>query len=147
MMVDLPGYTLHTKAYEGSETVLYRGRRDVDGAPVAVKVTRNEFPTARDLARLQREFAILQDLRGVRGLVRPYALEKCGRGSALVMEDLGSTSLHDVEKAQRLGVEAALKIAISVADTLEFLHRHGVIHKDVKPHNIMIDKATFAPSA
>ncbi|XYH98762.1 AAA family ATPase [Sorangium sp. So ce1128] len=145
MLLDLSGYTLTTKAYEGTETILYRGRRRVDGAPVAVKLTRNEYPTGRDFARLRREFSILQELRDVPGVVRAYALEKCGRGLALVMEDLGAASLHDLEKAQRLGVEATLKIAISVADTLDLLHRHEVIHKDIKPHNIMIDKATYEP--
>ncbi|XYI02389.1 AAA family ATPase [Sorangium sp. So ce1128] len=145
MLHELRGYTLTTKAYEGSETILFRGRRDTDGAPVAVKITRNEYPTERDLARLRREFAILRDVGDMPGVVRPYALEKCGRGLALVMEDLGASSLYDMEKAQRLCVEMTLKIAISIADILDSIHRREVIHKDVKPHNIMFDKATNTP--
>ena len=100
MLLELPGYTLTARSYEGSETVLYRGRRDADSAPVAVKVTRNEYPTSKELARLRREFAILQDLGDLPGVVHAPALEKCGRGVALVMEDLGASSLHDLQQAR-----------------------------------------------
>ncbi|WP_437587270.1 AAA family ATPase [Sorangium sp. So ce1000] len=144
-MLDLPSYTLAAGAYEGSETVLFRGYRDADGARVAVKVTGSEFPTARQLGRLRREFAILNHLRDLPGVVRAYALEKCGRGLALVMEDLGACSLHDLLLAQRLDLEAALQIGIAVAATLEALHQRQVIHKDIKPHNIMLEGATRAP--
>jgi predicted ATPase/GAF domain-containing protein/tRNA A-37 threonylcarbamoyl transferase component Bud32 len=144
-MPALPGYTLTTNAYEGSETTLYRGRRDADGAPVAVKLTRSQFPTAKELLRLRREFAILNDLRDVPGVVRAYALEKHGRSLALVMEDLGPSSLRDVEAARRVDVGAALCIAVSLAGTLAALHERGVIHKDIKPHNIMIDEAMSSP--
>ncbi len=145
MLLDLPGYTLTARAYEGSETVLYRGRRDADSAPVAVKVTRNEYPTSRDLARLRREFAILKDLDGLPGVVHAYALEKCGRGVALVMEDLGASSLHVMLEARALDLTAALKIAVSLAGALGQIHQRDVIHKDIKPHNIMIDEATRTP--
>lgn len=72
-MIDLSRYTLSEKAREGSESVLYRGRRNEDGAPVAVKMTRSDFPTARDLARLRREFTILQGAgqRAARNRGRP----------------------------------------------------------------------------
>ncbi|WP_437313870.1 AAA family ATPase [Sorangium sp. So ce385] len=144
-MIDLSGHTLFEAVYEGSETVLYRGRRDEDGAPVAVKVPRSEFPTARDLARLRREFAILRDAGEVPGVVRVHAIEKCGRGLALVMEDLGPSSLHALLRARRLDVDTALRIAIALAGTLDALHGLRIIHKDIKPHNILIDEETHSP--
>ncbi|WP_437274930.1 AAA family ATPase [Sorangium sp. So ce375] len=144
-MIDLSGHTLFERVYEGSESVLYRGRRDEDGAPVAVKVPRSEFPTARDLARLRREFAILRDAGEVAGVVKAHAIEKCGRGLALIMEDLGPSSLHAVLKARRLDVGTALRTAIALAGTLDTLHGLRIIHKDIKPHNILIDEETHSP--
>ena len=144
-MIDLSGYTLPEKTYEGSESVLYRGRRNEDGAPVAVKVTRSEFPTERDLARVRREFAILRDAGEVPGVVRAYAVEKCGRGLALVMEDLGPSSLHTLLMTRTLGVDTALHIAIALAGTLDALHGLLIIHKDIQPHNILIDERTHSP--
>ena len=143
-MIDLPGYTLLDKAYEGAETVLFRGRRE-DGTPVAVKRTRGEFPTARELCRLRREFALLEEAAGVPGVVRGYAIEKCGRGIALVMEDLGPCSLHSVLAARRLDVGTSLEIAIALSGTLDALHGLRILHKDIKPHNVMIDEATGRP--
>lgn len=146
MMLELPGYTLTTETYVGSETAVYRGHRDADGAPVAIKVTSNEYPTGREIARLRREFALLRELDGLPGVVRAYALERCGKRLSLVMEDLGATSLHDLlAERGRLDVETALRTAASLADTLDALHRRGVIHKDIKPRNIIIDSATSAP--
>ena len=144
-MIELPGYTIAEKTYEGSETVVYRGRRDSDGAPVAVKVTRNDYPTAKELARLRREFALLQDISAAPGVVRPYDLTKCGRGLALVMEDLGRCSLTALLRARRLDVGAVLKIAVELTNTLASLHELRVVHKDIKPHNVLVDERTLAP--
>ncbi|WP_437893409.1 AAA family ATPase [Sorangium sp. So ce124] len=144
-MIDLSGHTLFERVYEGSESVLYRGRRNEDGAPVAVKMPRSEFPTARDLARLRREFAILRDAGEVAGVVKAHAIEKCGRGLALIMEDLGPSSLHAVLKARRLDVGAALRIGIALSGTLDALHGLRIIHKDIKPLNILIDEKTHSP--
>jgi serine/threonine protein kinase len=90
-MIDLPGYILPQKVYEGAETAVYRGHRSADGVPVAVKVTRSDYPTAREMARLRREFGVLQHIHELPGVVKGYALEKYGRGLALVMADLGDT--------------------------------------------------------
>ena len=144
-MLDLPHYTLSQKVYEGSETAVYRGHRHLDGVAVAVKVTRNDYPAARELARLRREFGVLQDIRHLPGVGKGIALEKYGRGLALVLEDLGSTSLHDVLRAGPLDVATTLTLAISLADTLEALHRLQVIHKDIKPHNIMVAAGPSSP--
>jgi predicted ATPase/GAF domain-containing protein/tRNA A-37 threonylcarbamoyl transferase component Bud32 len=143
-MIDLPHYTLAETAYEGAETVVYRGSRDADLARVAVKVTRSEYPTARQLARLRREFVMLREL-DIPGVVRAYALERCGRGLALVMEDLGACSLHDLIARQELDLETTLRIALSLAGTLAALHERHIIHKDIKPRNIMIEEGTYEP--
>jgi predicted ATPase/GAF domain-containing protein/tRNA A-37 threonylcarbamoyl transferase component Bud32 len=144
-MIDLPGYSLTDTAFEGSETIVYRGLREADGARVAVKITRNEYPTARELARLRRERDILDAVRTVPGVGRAYALEKQGRGIALVLEDLGPCSLAGVLAARRLSVGEALGVAHAVAGTLSALHALGVIHKDIKPLNVMVDEATLTP--
>ena len=144
-MLDLPQYTLSQKVYEGSETAVYRGHRDEDGVAVAVKVTRNDYPAARELARLRREFGVLQVIRHLPGVGKGIALEQYGRGLALVLEDLGSTSLHDVLRAGPLDVATTLTLAISLADTLDALHRLEVIHKDIKPHNIMVQAGPSSP--
>ena len=45
--------------------------------------------------------------------------------------------LHD--QGKKLPIERAVKIAIAIADALDYIHRNGVVHRDLKPENIMID--------
>lgn len=146
VMHEIAGYSPDKLVYEGAETAVYRGRRQEDGAPVAIKVTRGDYPTWRHTSRLRREASILKDLGDIEEVPRAIDLVPCGRGLALVMEDLGGASLHDLIAARgRLDPSSALKIAIPLARTLGALHRRRIVHKDVKPRNVMIDEATLAP--
>lgn len=56
----------------------------------------------------------------------------------LVMEDFGATSLDAVLRNDALDLPTTLRIGTRVAGTLAALHRAGVIHKDIKPHNILV---------
>ena len=69
-MLNLPGYLIRSKIHVGTDTLIYSGIRNSDGAQVVVKVFKSELPRSRDLARLRHEYAILRnlDLPGVDGL-------------------------------------------------------------------------------
>ncbi|WP_437740404.1 AAA family ATPase [Sorangium sp. So ce1504] len=143
--IEVSGVTLDVLVHQGIETALYRGRRRGDGAPVAVKVTQSDYPTFRQLARLRREHAILRDL-SMPGVPRALDLLPHGRGLALVLEDLGPTSLADlIARRGRLEAKTTLRIVAPLVRTLDALHRRHVIHKDIKPRNVMIDEATLSP--
>ena len=61
-MLSLSQYTLAAPLYESTGTILYRGYRNADRAPVVVKVLRAERPTPSELAKLRHEFAITRSL-------------------------------------------------------------------------------------
>ncbi|XYH93163.1 protein kinase domain-containing protein [Sorangium sp. So ce1128] len=143
--MEVSGVTLDVLVHQGIETALYRGRRRGDGAPVAVKVTQSDYPTFRQLARLRREHAILGDL-SMPGVPRALDLLPHGRGLALVLEDLGPTSLADlIARRGRLEPKTTLRIVAPLVRTLDALHRQHILHKDIKPRNVMIDEATLSP--
>ncbi|WP_437973682.1 AAA family ATPase [Sorangium sp. So ce295] len=143
--IEVSGITLDVLVHQGIETALYRGRRRGDGAPVAVKVTQSDYPTFRQLARLRREHAILRAL-SMPGVPRALDLLPHGRGLALVLEDLGPTSLADlITRRGRLEAKTTLRIAAPLVRTLDALHRQQLLHKDIKPRNVMIDEATLSP--
>jgi len=143
VMIQLTRYTIVDKLHEGSETVIYRAIRDADQLPVVIKMPRSEYPTPRALANLQHEYSLLRALElpgagadvdaGV-GVIRALALESRGNSLALVLEDFGGQSLHQLAERQPLGLETTLQIAVAVADTLAVLHGQPIVHKDLKPH-------------
>lgn len=137
----LEGYISPLMIHEGAETLVFRARTAETGASVIVKLTKNEYPTAREIARLRREFAILRDIEMPR-TPKARALEERGRGVALIMDDLGHNTLRELIDRGRLDIETTLSIAISLSDVLAEVHRRGIIHKDITPRNIVIDEAT-----
>ncbi|RMH69519.1 MAG: GAF domain-containing protein [Gemmatimonadetes bacterium] len=137
-MISIDGYTIDTLIYKGVNTVIYRGKRQVDDLPVIIKVLKADHPTPAELARLKHEHDIIKDL-DLEGVVKPLALEKYKSRLALILEDFNGDSLKHVMDAQRIDLPTFLKIAICLAETLGGLHHHNIIHKDIKPHNIIVN--------
>src|SRR5687768_2468466 len=140
-MLKLPGYTRVEALHEGPATVVYRARRDADGVTVALKILRAEHPGPAEVERLRREYALLRGLE-VPGLPRVYGLETIDGRLCLVMEALAGRSLDEVLAAQRLPLATALQLGAGLAGVIGRLHLAGVIHKDIKPQNILVDLAT-----
>ncbi|WP_437680728.1 AAA family ATPase [Sorangium sp. So ce131] len=138
---DLP-YTLVELLYENADTVLYRARGDADGAPVTIKVLKGEHVGRRHVAQLRHELEATRDLQ-IESVIRAYQLEKIPGGAALVMEDFGGVPLDQLLGSRRLDLPAKLRIASSLAGTLAEVHGRHVIHKDVKPHNILVHPETM----
>src|SRR5438309_6855044 len=115
LMLQLAAYTTTAEVYQGGEAALYRGYRNADHAPVAIKVLKGDHPDARAVAKLRHEHALLKDL-AIPGVVRSYGLEKDDGRLALILEDLGGEPLHAILKARRLTPETALSIAASLAN-------------------------------
>jgi predicted ATPase/signal transduction histidine kinase len=147
--VALPGYRLVELLYCGSRIAVYRGIRLVDGQPVAVKLLQQDYPTFQDLLQFRNQYAIMLRIADanaknldIPGIVHPYSLEPYRDGYVLVMEDFGGVSLRDYVRNQSLAIAQVLQIALQVADILHDLHACRVIHKDIKPANILIHPET-----
>lgn len=105
----------------------------------ALKVLRaSAARDARIRQRWDREAQLLEEIRHPH-LVRSHgALVIQGR-PALLLEYVQGRSLRDRLKSGPLGWEEAARIGVQVGRALEVLHRHGALHRDVKPHNILLD--------
>ncbi|MGD2181300.1 trifunctional serine/threonine-protein kinase/ATP-binding protein/sensor histidine kinase [Lusitaniella coriacea] len=140
--VTLPGYHLAEQLYKGSRTLVYRGTRDTDGKPVIIKILRNEYPTFSELIQFRNQHTIAKNL-DVPGIVKPLALVPYRNGYALVMPDEGDISLPSSEaQGRQVSIPEFLNIGIQLADILHGLHQNRVIHKDIKPANILIHPQT-----
>jgi predicted ATPase/anti-anti-sigma regulatory factor/tRNA A-37 threonylcarbamoyl transferase component Bud32 len=137
-MLKAPVYTITEVIHESTTTTVHRGYRNSDRAPVAIKRLKNERPTPTEIAKLRYEYAIAKDL-SMPGVVKVYGLEKVESNLAIVMEDTGGRALNDVLGSRKLSPKEVLQLAISMARALESVHQSGVIHMDIKPHNIIVD--------
>ena len=129
-------YAITETLHEGSRSTLLRAVRTTDGRPALLKVLDPRRSGPDDIDRLKHEYAIGKML-DIRSIVRPIALETYDGLPALVMEDFGGESLDRLLGAP-LEIERFLQLAVRIAAAVAELHRHDVIHSDIKPQNIIV---------
>ncbi len=137
----LPEYEFVEEIATGVSTVVYRGRRKSDNCPVIVKLPSSEYPTLEEITRLKQEYSIAQKLN-CQGTIKAYGLEKYKNGLALILEDVVGASMKKIFASEKLHLRELVRIAIALADTLAEMHGIGIIHKDIKPSNIIINYET-----
>ncbi|MFN6460750.1 MAG: AAA family ATPase [Nostoc sp. DedVER02] len=143
--VSIPGYRISQKLYNGSRTLVYRGYREIDSLPVVIKLLKNPYPSFSELLLFRNQYTIAKNLNSPL-IIQTYSLEPYQNGYALVMEDFGGISLKDYfisNQTRHITVlQEFLRIAIALCNTLDILYRERIIHKDIKPANILINPET-----
>jgi predicted ATPase/signal transduction histidine kinase len=138
----LPGYRIIELIHTSSRTLVYRGLRDGDDKPVVIKFLNNQYPNFNELVQFRNQYTIAKNLE-FSGIVQPYNLESYGNSYALVMEDFGGISFQEWMQGNPLDMSEFLYIAEKIVSIIDQLHRQHVIHKDIKPANILINPSTL----
>ena len=132
-----PLYSIASSSRRGDSTV-YRGSMSGFERPVLVKVPRSPHP--KQVQRLRNEYEIGGVLAGA-AVLRPIALEMFQGSPALVLEDFGGESL-EARCHAALPAGEFLPLAAAITAALAAVHERGVIHKNLKPDNILVHPAT-----
>ncbi|WP_427158301.1 trifunctional serine/threonine-protein kinase/ATP-binding protein/sensor histidine kinase [Aliinostoc sp. HNIBRCY26] len=141
-LVKILGYSISEELYNGSRTQVYRGYREVDRQPVVVKLLKNPYPSFNELLLFRNQYTIAKNLNSPL-IVQTYSLEPCQNGYALVMEDFGGISLQEWRTREtQQSLAEFLVIAIALCNILDLLYHERIIHKDIKPSNILINPQT-----
>ncbi|HEU5039187.1 MAG TPA: serine/threonine-protein kinase PknK, partial [Gemmatimonadales bacterium] len=135
----LPGYAVSAEIHRGGRTAVYRAIRERDGFPVIIKCPVAEYPSPADTARLRREHQLLQGL-DLPGVPRVYGLETHRDRVALVLEDVGGETLKELIARGPLDLRSFFDYALQLAATVGEIHRRGIIHKDINPSNVIVDR-------
>ncbi|MEG4499778.1 AAA family ATPase [Microcoleus sp. F10-C6] len=141
--VQIPNYQVLETVYSGSRTLVYRAIRTNDRFPVVIKLLKNQYPTFNELVQFRNQYTIAKNLHQAE-IIQTYSLEIYRNGYALVMEEFGGISLKEwaLKGENTLSLKNFLEIAIALCNALELLYRERIIHKDIKPSNILINSST-----
>jgi len=135
----LPGHRYLSKLGEGGTASVFAVRRLKDGVDLAVKVLKPEI--ASDPAMVK---AFLGEAKLLQRLDHPNVIKghKAGRidGSYIsIMETVGGRTLQEaIAEGGVFDEEGALYVVLQAARALEYLRENGVVHRDIKPGNIMV---------
>src|SRR6202163_4837294 len=139
-MTERSGYVLEILR-EGREFTLYRGWQRGNPSPVLAVALAAERPSPQSLRRLEHEYSLAAEL-DPKWAARPLALTRHEGRMMLVLEDPGGEPLDGVPalgRGQPLELTRFLRLAPGLATALGHVHRHGMIHKDIKPANVFVD--------
>jgi predicted ATPase/signal transduction histidine kinase len=137
----LPGYHLTEEIYTGRTTAIYRGTRVRDTTPVIIKLLRDDCISPAAVAELRHEYAITNSV-ALPGVIHVYALEYPVDRPALILEDIGGSSLAAYLANGALPLLEWLQLALMLCDALGTIHARQIIHKDIKPQNIIYNPHT-----
>ena len=135
-----PPYELLETLRRDERKALYRAVRGSDGRRVLLKVLDPRCCREKDLEQLRNELSTAASL-DPRTVVRPLALDTYQGMPALALEDAGGHSL-DLLLGGPMPTGRFLVLAARIADAVAEVHRQGVVHKDLKPANLVVDPAT-----
>ncbi len=142
--IKIPGYDILREIQRGGQGVVYLGMQRGTRRQVAIKVLRQgQLATLAERARFQQEVRLLAQLN------HPNIVAIHDAGDAdghfyFVMDFIAGQSLDALIEDGHRGIRETISLFVKICDAIHAAHRHGVIHRDLKPNNIRID-ATGEP--
>ncbi|HIK09355.1 MAG TPA: AAA family ATPase [Oscillatoriaceae cyanobacterium M33_DOE_052] len=140
-MLVIPGYQILSQIYESDNSLVYKAIFGEGNLPVILKVLKEDYPTPAEITRYKQEYEINKRLK-TRGVARAYRLLKQQNNLVMVLEDFGGESLRKWIDASGFELDHFFKIAIKIAENLAQIHAANIVHKDINPSNIVVNRAT-----
>ena len=137
-------YEIHEKIGEGGMAVVYKAKCRLLKRNVAIKMLKPEFTHNRNFIE-----SFVRESRAAAKLSHPnivsiYDVGREGDVYYMVMELVEGKLLSDLIDRGPMKPKAVVDIAIQVVNALAFAHQNKIIHRDIKPHNILINSEGVA---
>ncbi|MEQ8844150.1 MAG: serine/threonine-protein kinase [Phycisphaerales bacterium] len=137
----IPGFKVHSKLGAGAMATVFKATQISLDRTVAIKVLPRKFSSNQQfIERFYAEGRAAASLNHP-NIVQAYDVGQAGEFHYFIMEFVEGDTVHDrIIKSKRFTEDEAITIMIAVADALKHAHDRGLIHRDVKPKNIMLSK-------
>lgn len=141
-MIEIPGYRITGILYDSAVHVLFHAVEELSGRNVILKTMQELATTPHRCSRLRLEYAITT--RTPRTLVvGAIALIEHRNVPVYIKEDVAGVPLDQMIAVGGMSIADVLTIGVQLADALDAVHAAGVMHKDIKPDNIIVVLATL----
>ncbi|MCP4135188.1 MAG: serine/threonine-protein kinase PknK, partial [bacterium] len=141
-MKKIPGYEILEKLDDTRKTSVFRGRKlPHDADTVIIKILNTGYSTVSEIARFKQEYEILRNLH-IEGVRQTCDVVENDDEIALILEDFDAVSLQEYIRERKPELKEFLEIGITLSHILGELHKNNIVHKDIKPRNILINKKT-----
>lgn len=131
-------YKIIEKISDGIDTVVYRAQELTNERMVILKILKSDYANLECVTDFKHEYEIAKSL-DLPGVIKAYRLENYQDSIALVLEDIGGQNLKQFVNNNKINIIDCLKLAIKLTDIIIDLHEQHIIHKDIKPQNIIIN--------
>jgi len=134
-------YTLHEEIGAGATGSVFKARDALLDTWVAVKLLKPEYTTNRNaLERVRQEIVLSRDIAHP-NILRVYHLASYEGGTYLTMQWIKGGTLADViAERGALPIPEVLTLATKLSSALAAAHSHNILHRDIKPGNILVDE-------
>lgn len=140
--MSLEEFELAETITQSTRTIVRRAVRKSDGTRVIVKTLVNEYPTRHELEQLESEYAVLRKLADSPHVIGVHSFERDHDRPMLVLEDFGGDPLLQNDTPGVLPFDRFFEVVTAVIKGLHSIHALNVIHRDIKPGNIIVNQRT-----
>ncbi len=140
----VPGYTILEEIHRGGQGIVYKALENDTRRIVAIKILlSSELVHSRRKQRFESELSVAANLRHPNIVVVYNSVRPRDGRAGFAMEYISGRPMSQWVRAGQSGAPPSLRekvaLFIKVCDAVQFAHRHGVIHRDLKPGNVLVD--------
>lgn len=137
-MIAISGYAIQEKMRHNRNIDTYYALRQKDKRKVLLKIPNNHYQSSENLAVLQHEFHLLRKIN-CPTIIKAYDFLQNMNAPVLILEGVEGSLLRSYLNTEQIEISDFLVLALQLVDIVAELHQRKIIHKEIKPANIIIN--------